>query len=135
MKKHLLLFIALGAGLLAVAGCQTSSNVSTTNTNDGAQSDTYAPMGSGVQHSISCTGIQETALPDGRLQVVANLHNKEERRLEVQAQCEFKDAQGFPVDSTPWVTVFLTERAVEGVKFISMNDKAKRYTVRVREAH
>ena len=47
----------------------------------------------------------------------------------------FKDAQGFPIDSTPWVNVFLTERAQEGVKFVSMNDKAKRYTIRVREAH
>jgi hypothetical protein len=30
--------------------------------------------------------------------------------------------------------VFLDENAQEGVKFVSANDKAQRYTVRVREA-
>ena len=68
-------------------------------------------------------------------QLVRRCHAVQAGRIEVQAQCEFKDAQGFPVDSTPWTTVVLTERGQEGVKFVSMNDKAKRYTVRVREVH
>ncbi len=88
-----------------------------------------------VQRSITSPGIQRTELPDGRLQVVANLRNRESRRIQVQVQCEFKDAQGFPIESPAWVNLFLTENAQEGVTFTSMNDKAKRYTIRVRQAH
>jgi hypothetical protein len=32
------------------------------------------------------------------------------------------------------VTVILTENATEDVKFASMNNRAKRYTIRVRQA-
>lgn len=92
-------------------------------------------MDSMVQRSITSPGIQRTELPDGRLQVVANLRNRESRRIQVQVQCEFKDAQGFPIESPAWVNLFLTENAQEGVTFTSMNDKAKRYTIRVRQAH
>jgi len=88
----------------------------------------------GAQYSVTCPGLQETTLPDGRLQVVARVRNRENRRIEVQINCEFKDAQGFANDSTPFQTLILTENATEAVKFESMNDKAKSYTVRVRQA-
>ena len=135
--KNYLLISALAAGLIAAAGCQTGGSSSTTDTahHTDENSEAVVLLGSGVHHSVASTGLLETPLPDGRLQVIANLLNKEARRIEVQAQCEFKDAEGFPVDSTPWTTVVLTEHAQEGVKFISMNDKAKRYTIRVREVH
>jgi hypothetical protein len=37
-------------------------------------------------------------------------------------------------DETPFQTVILTESATEQVKFTSMNNKAARYTIRVRQA-
>lgn len=86
-----------------------------------------------VQYTITCPGIQETRLPSGQLQVAVNLRNREERRIQVQANCEFKDAQGFVVDSTPFQNVFFEENSQQSVKFVSMNDKAVSYTVRVRE--
>jgi Protein of unknown function (DUF1425) len=88
-----------------------------------------------VQRSIAAPGIQRTRLPDGRLELAANLRNREGRRIQVQTQCEFKDAQGFTIDSTPWNTLILTENSQETVRFTSMNDKAQRYTIRVRQAH
>jgi len=136
MKKYPL--AAFCAGLIGVAaGCHTGGAYTPVNTNkyNVENAEPVVLMDARVQRSVSSSGVQETMLPDGRLQVVANLRNREERRIEVQAQCEFKDAQGFPVDSTPWTTVILTERGQEGVKFVSMNDKAKRYTIRVRESH
>jgi uncharacterized protein YcfL len=137
MKTHLLTASILGLALTALTGCQSGGAFRPVNTTKYAieNSETVVLTDSGVQRSVTASGVQETLLPDGRLQVIANLRNREGRRIQVQAQCEFKDAQGFPVDSTPWVNVILTERAQEGVKFISMNDKAKRYTIRVREAH
>jgi hypothetical protein len=52
----------------------------------------------------------------------------------VQINCEFKDAQGFVIDSTPFRNLFLDENAQEGVKFASMDDKPLRFTIRVRQA-
>lgn len=68
------------------------------------------------------------------MQVIANLRNREDRRIQVQANCVFKDEQGFPVEDTPFQTVILDENAQQSVTFISMNNKAVRYTIRIREA-
>lgn len=93
-------------------------------------------MDPGVQHSITATG-QPLAqmLADGRLEVTVQLRNRENRRIEVQANCVFKDVNGISTgDETPWQTVILTENSTEQVKFVSANDKAKRFTIRVRQA-
>ena len=135
--KQIPLLSVLAAALLAATGCETGHAYPPVDTNKNAveNAEPVVMMNARVQHSVTSSGVQETMLPDGRMQVTANLRNLEARRIEVQAQCEFKDAEGFPVDSTPWTTVVLTEDSQEGVKFVSMNDKAKRFTVRVREVH
>jgi uncharacterized protein YcfL len=88
-----------------------------------------------AQRSVTSSGIAERVRDDGRLEVTANIRNRLERRIEVQIQCVFKDAQGFSTgDETPWQTLILTENAQESVPFVSLNDKARGYTIRVREA-
>ena len=93
-------------------------------------------MDSGVQHSLTTTGQpQARTLDDGRLEVVVQFRNRENRRIEVQANCVFKDVNGVSTgDETPFQTVILTESATEQVKFTSLNNKAARYTIRVRQA-
>jgi hypothetical protein len=92
-------------------------------------------MDPGVQYSVTSTGLQQRLLPDGRLEVVAQLRNRENRRIEVQANAVFKDLNGFSTgDETPWQTVILTENSTEDVRFVSANDKAHRVTIRVRQA-
>lgn len=88
-----------------------------------------------VQRSVTCTGLQERIrAEDGRLQIVANVKNRESRRIEVQVSCVFKDEQGFPTgDETPWQTLILSENVTEAVPFTAMNQQAKKYTVRVRQ--
>jgi uncharacterized protein YcfL len=88
-----------------------------------------------VQRSVTLEGIKEVTLADSRLKVVANLRNQEGRRIEVQANCIFKDEDGFSTgDETPFQTVILAENAQEAISFTSMNEKAKKYTIRVRQA-
>jgi len=88
-----------------------------------------------VQHSLTCTGIQEGETPDGRLKVTAQIRNRENRRIEVQANCVFKDANGYTTgDETPFQTLILTENATEQVTFTAMNKLAKKYTIRIRQA-
>jgi uncharacterized lipoprotein len=90
----------------------------------------------GVQYSVTTTGQpQARLLDDGRLEVTAQLRNRENRRIEVQVNCVFKDVNGVSTgDETPFQTLILTENATEQVKFTSMNNKAARYTIRVRQA-
>ena len=71
------------------------------------------------------------------MEVTANIRNRENRRIQVQVGCVFKDAQGFASegDQTPFQNLILTENSQEAAHFVSMNDKAKLCTIRVREAH
>ncbi len=88
-----------------------------------------------AQNSVTCTGLQQNLLADGRLEVVANVKNRESRRIQVQINCVFKDDQGFSTgDETPWQTLILSENSTEAVRFTAMNGQAKKYTVRVRQA-
>jgi uncharacterized protein YcfL len=99
------------------------------------KSERFVLLDQPTQVSVTCTGLQEITLPDGRLEVVANVKNRENRRLEVQINCVFKDASGFSSgDETPWQTLILSEYATEAVRFTAMNGQARQYTVRVRQA-
>jgi uncharacterized protein YcfL len=144
MKK----ILALGAfSLLAVTGlfltgCQSDHDTGAyvpvnTTVNDVENHELLVLLDPRVQYSVTCSGIQELVLPDGRLQITANIRNRENRRLQVQINCLFKDDQGFPTEGeeAPFRNLILTENAQEPVQFVSLNNKAKRYTIRIREAH
>ena len=138
MKRQLSLTLAAISAVAPFTGCQHQEGAylpQETAKYNYENTEPVVLMDSMVQRSIAVPAVQKTPLADGRMEVVANLRNRETRRIQVQVQCEFKDAQGFPVDSTEWRNVILTENAQEGVKFTSMNDKAQRFTVRIRQAH
>ncbi len=139
MKKNLLALVLAATGLAGLTGCSSSHHQGAyppQNTAAGSLEDTaqFVLLDPGAQRSVTCTALQENRLPDGRLQITANLVNRENRRIQVQGNCVFKDAQGFVVEETPFQNIFLDENAQEGVKFVSANDKALRYTIRIREA-
>ena len=92
-------------------------------------------MDPATQNSVTCTGLQERILADGRLEVVANVKNLEGRRIQVQINCVFKDAQHMSTgDETPWETLILGENETQAVRFTAMNNLAKTYTIRVRQS-
>ncbi len=123
----------LGLTLLSGCGGGAYAPKNTTKYNQETTAK-FVLLDPGTQRSVTCSGLQERRLPDGRMEVTANLRNRENRRIEVQVNCVFKDEQHFPVDETPFQIIMLTENATEGVRFVSMNDKAKDYTVRVRQS-
>ena len=98
-----------------------------------ANSSKFVALGSLGSQTVQCTALQETTLPDGRLQVRANILNRVNKRVDLQINCVFKDDQGFSTgDETPFQTLILDETAQDTVTFTSLNNKAKSYTVRVR---
>ena len=139
MKKSNVSLLAAGAAVLLVAGCSTHDKGPYLP--EWAQTPAYENrepivlLDPGVQYSVTYTGVQEQTLPDGRLQVTVHLRNRENRRIEVQANCVFKDQNFYLTgDETPFQMVILTENAQQDLIFTSMNDRAKRYTIRVRQA-
>ena len=95
----------------------------------------FVALGSLGSRIVQCTALQENTLPDGRLEVRANILNLVNKRVDLQINCIFKDAQGFSTgDETPFQTLILDETAQETITFTSLNTKAKDYTVRVRLA-
>ena len=90
-----------------------------------------------VEKSVECDKVIERITPDGRLEVLAYVRNRENRRLQLQVNCVFKDENGFPTegDETPFRNLILTENAEEPVMFTSLNNKAKICIIRIREAH
>jgi hypothetical protein len=135
-----LISLAAGGTLLLAVGCSSTHDSGpylpqTPKTPAYESTEPIVLLDPGVQYSVSCSAIQEQMLPDGRLEVIAHLRNRENRRIEIQANCVFKDGNSFSTgDETPFVTVILTENGTEDVKFASMNNLARKYTIRVRQA-
>jgi hypothetical protein len=126
------------AGSVFLAGCAHEGAALPVNTMkfDTENTSQFALMGPRVQRSITFAGTEMRTLEDGRLQIISNVRNRENRRIEVQVSCVFKDEQNFSTgDETPWQTLILTENSQEAVNFTSMNNRAKNFTIRVREAH
>ena len=137
MNKLILVPIA-AAFVAALTGCTHGGAYEARNAQryDLENKAPFALMDSMVQRSVTSSGIQKQTLEDGRLRVVANVRNREARRIQVQISCVFKDESMVATgDETPWTNLILTESAQEAVEFVSMNNKAKNFTVRVRQAH
>jgi len=136
MNNHLTAFlVAASIGLLA--GCSTPGPYTAQDTTKYTIENTekFVLLDEAAQHSVTCTGLQERILSDGRLEVVANVKNRENRRIQVQIQCVFKDEQSMSTgDETPWQTLILSEYSTEAQRFTAANTQAKKYTIRVRQA-
>ena len=134
--KTLALLLSTTALVAALSGCASGGAKRPVNATkyDVEGSSQFVLFDSGAQRSVTSPGVQESRTTDGRMKVTAHLRNRENRRIEVQANCVFKDAQGFTVDETPFRTVILDENATQDVSFEAFNKDAVRYTIRVRQA-
>lgn len=130
---------ALLAGLVFLAACATepepppaadSTKYTLENT------DRFVVLNHTGRSAVTCTGFTEHALADGRMEVVANLKNRESRPVELQASCLFKDESGQnELEETAWQTIAVPANTTEAVHFTASSAAAKMYTVRVRDVH
>ena len=130
-----------GAGRI-LTGCQSPHDTGAyvpvnTTVNDLENHEVTVLLDPRVQYSVTCPSVQERTTPDGRLEIVAQIRNREARRIQVQINCLFKDDQGYPSegDYTPFHNLILDENAQQTFSSTSMNNKAKGFTIRIREAH
>ena len=129
--------LATTAVLALLAGCSTPGPYKPQDTTKYTIENTnqFVLLDEPTQTSVTCTGIEPRTLPDGRLDIVALMKNREDRRIQVQVQCVFKDEHGFSTgDETPWENLILAENSTEAAHFTAMNTQARNFTIRVRQA-
>src|SRR4051794_20322012 len=104
MKKTITIFSLFAIAALGLTGCETTPRdtgayvpVNAT-VNDLENHERIVLLDPRVQTSVTCSGIQQRTADDGLLEVTANLRNRENRRIQVQVNCVFKDDQGFPTE-------------------------------------
>jgi hypothetical protein len=95
--------------------------------------DRFLALDAATEAAISCTGLQERSLPDGRLEVVANLRNSGAGAAKVHVQCVFLDEQSLPLRAeAPWQGLSISNGTTEVVRFTAPSPEAKKYSIRVR---
>ena len=95
----------------------------------------FARLDAATELSITCTGLQERLDEAGRLEVVANIKNRENRRVTTEVRCVFKDANGFSTgNETVWRPLVLDAGATAAVRYTAPGRGTRWYTVMVRGA-
>jgi hypothetical protein len=140
ISRHSISVLIAVCALALLPGC-----VAVITTGDGPQDTTKFTMGNtdrflaldaATEAAISCTGLQERSLPDGRLEVVANLRNSSAGAVRVHVQCVFLDDQGLPLRSAFACEVLaVSNGATEVVHFTAPWAAIRRYSIRVRAEH
>jgi hypothetical protein len=135
IKQSLTVLVA-ALGLAAWAGCvgspramapQDSTKFSVANT------DKFVPLDAASQTWVSCTGLNQRTLADGRLEIVADIKNRVQAYVVVQVQCVFQDGQGNSTgEMTPWRIVYLPVDSTEAVRFDAPMPQMTKYSIRVR---
>lgn len=136
MRSIVKFITSLLTGGALLAGCQSGPYLpKDTAKNTLEHSEKFVLMDRPTQRSVTCIGLKERKLADGRLEIQAEIKNRETRRIQVQVRCVFRSEDRFSTgDETPWQTLILGENATETVQFASMNAAASEYTVAVRQA-
>jgi uncharacterized protein YcfL len=136
-RPKLIGLCALCAGAL-LAGCATTRSgdePQETTKFTVENTDRFIALDAATEAAISCTGLQERSLGDGRLEVVANLRNSGSGDAKVHVQCVFLDERGLPIGANaPWQTLLISDSATEVVRFTAPTKEARKYSIRVRAA-
>ena len=133
MKSALLLLA--GTTVLGLAGCQSRPGFLRADDTTKYSIESTGKFVRIDQAAVNCTGLQEHVTSDGRLEVLANVQNRENARVQLEVRCVFKDGNGFSTgDETPWRILLLEAGATEAVHYRAGNNLAHKYTIMVRPA-
>ncbi len=94
----------------------------------------FMVLDSATEAAVSCTGLQERTLDDGRLEVIANLKNRGSAPVRVHIQCLFQNDQGAPFSvAGSWQSLAIAGDSTEVVRFTAPDAMVKAYEIRVRK--
>jgi len=131
---------AVGAlcAVAALCGCGTLSNPGApqdSNKFTVGNTERFVALDPATEAAVTCTGLQERTLADGRLEVVANVKNRGSRPVRLGIACAFVDDRGLPVGGDPaWGPLAIAGDGTEVVRFTAPGLSARRYQIQVRDA-
>jgi hypothetical protein len=84
---------------------------------------------------ITIVGEKSSLTEDGRIKVLCEIRNMKQSLLRLQVQTVFKDESDFSIEQdTPWELVLIPGFSTQTYSTTALNVKAKKYTIRIREA-
>ena len=130
--------IAALCAMAALCGCGTLSTPEApqdTNKFTVGNTERFVAMDPATEAAVTCTGLQERTLADGRLEVVANVKNRGSQPVRLSIACAFADEKGLPVGGEPaWGPLAIAGDGTEVVTFTATGASARRYQIWVRNA-
>jgi hypothetical protein len=135
--RHIVTLLSSACCACLLSGCagaagQRAPQDSTRFTVD--NTERFAALDAATQEEISCTGLQERTLGDGRLEVVASIRNRAEKAARILVHCSFIDSRGMPLGDDPWQPLSIGADSTEVARFTAPSLASVRYEIRVRSA-
>lgn len=135
--RRILLALAVPCLAAGLAGClcrgTAKAPVDSTKFTVG-NTERFSALDARTDAEVSCTGLQEHTLPDGRLEVVANLRNLTASAVTLQIGCDFLDDQGESTGPLAWKALVVPADATAIVRFEAPNAAVRRYAIKARDA-
>lgn len=123
------------AGLCGCVGAAATQAPQDTTKFTVENTERFAALDPATEADVSCTGLQERTLGDGRMEIVANVRDLMAHPVSLQIQCMFLDEQGIPVGQAPWRVLAIAADSTEVVRFTAPDTAVRRYAIRARKAH
>jgi len=101
---------------------------------DVEDTETFVLLTRNLKNQVTVEGQRAKWTAENLLEVQARIRNRMEEPLQVEVQTVFKDKDGFSVnDISAWQRLIFEPNETKIYKINSINSKARRFTIRVRE--
>jgi hypothetical protein len=130
---------SLALGLLLLAGCATpppppppppAAPAALAPADAGA----FRALDAASAAAVRCPATAAHVRPDGRLELLANLENTQDRPAALQVQAVFAAADGTGAAGTAWRALTLAPHATETLRFEAPDARGRIWLVRARSA-
>ena len=127
-----LLFLCMAT--VVVFGCEGAYRAKKVPLADVENRETFVLFTKYLQKRLTVEGQNARWNEASLLEVQARLRNRTEAPLEVEIQTVFKNKDGFSTnDTTAWQRLMFEPNETKIYRVTSLNSKARRFTIRVRE--
>ncbi|MFH1762860.1 MAG: YcfL family protein [Gemmatimonadota bacterium] len=127
-------WVALLVVFLALGGCEGAYRAEKVPLADVEDRETFVLLTKSLQGQVTVEGQRAKWNEANLLEVQARIRNRTEEPLQVEVQTVFKDAEGFSTDDEAvWRRLMFEPNETKIYRVNSLNPKARRFTIRVRE--
>lgn len=120
--------------VLSLAGCEGAYRARRNTRADLENRESVVVLTSKLRDTIAVESQRAKWSPANLLEIQARLRNRTEKPVQVEVQTVFKDADGFSTnDNTVWTRMLFEPNETKIYRVNSLNTKARRFTIRIRE--